>query len=712
MAALIGALRVSLSADTAAFQSGMRKAEAQAKTSASSIQKSLGLVRAGFTGLASGLSVGLVIQGIKASLDYAGSLKEVAQQLGVTTRELQVFRYAVQQNGGTAEQADQALGKFSLSISKARSESKPAIAAFKAMGVELSDLQSKTKTDILGQIADKMKATGGASANAAAGVAIFGKGFQKIVPVLDLGSKGFNELTAAAEDLGIILDDHLIDQADEAADKVDALQTVLKAQIAGAVAENADSILALADSLVYLVDKIAAAIRGWNDFKNALDAQAFDLASNNPFLSPGKRREGAERAARARGRISDSGVGWNVAGPTVTISLPPPKRQGSSAPSGSPTPFLGGGGGGRKRSARAPRDTSLRDAFQFEDEQRRLDMDILRAKQDLAHDYVERTALSIQMLDLEKQAFEAELRYQVAAKEITQAQADAKALKFSEVDHLRRMAVLEDEEEQRRRDYNALDDKDFDLKMDLLEKQANLAETADERRRVELKILDLAYEEERRRLNRIITESKDWAEIEAARRELLDLSKRQSLDRQSVVQNTRGPMEDYLSTIQSADKLNEAFEQLQVQGFEGLIDAALALSGGFDNAKEALLNTLKDFFLGLARLELQKALGSALGSIGFAGFASGGFTGNIGRTKIAGFVHGEEGVLNPRGLATLGVPNLNALNRGMPLTAVSNDNHSGGRAVVQNFSFPNSDFDSFRRNERQAGRIARRRIGA
>lgn len=699
MAALIGALRVSLSADTAQFQSGMKRAERQAKTSATSIQKSLGSIKAGFAGLISGLSIGLIVQGIKASLDYAGSLGEVAKQLGVTARELQIFRYAVQQNGGTLENADQALGKFAISISKARSESKQSVEAFRAAGVSLADLNTKSKTEILGQIADKFKATGGAAANAAAGVSIFGKGFLKIVPTLDLGSKGFNELTAAAEGLGIILDDKLIDQADEAADTVDKLQTVLKAQIAGAVAENAGAIVQLANSLVYLVSKIADAIRGWNDFKNALDAQAFDIASKNPFLSDAKRKEGAERAARARGKISDSGVGWGVGGSSVTISLPPARRSASSAPTGAPSKFLGGGGGGKK-SPKAPRDTSLRDAFQFEEEQRRAEMDILRAKQDLAHDYVERTALSIQMLNLEKESFEAELQFRIAEKELTKPQADKMRLKFQEADHLKRMAVLEEEEERRQRDYNMLDEKDFAIKADLLERQAELATTAKERRAVELKILDLAYEEERRRLDRIIQESKDWAEIEAARRDLLALSKKQSLDRQGVRQRTQGPLEDHLSGLpQTADQMNAALENVAANGLQSLEDGLVNILTGTQSVADAFKQMAASIIADLIRIQVQKMIVNLIGSISGGvgggvggvggGFASGGFTGNIGKNRVAGVVHGNEFVLSAGATKRLGVPNLDALNRGAPLSAVTtNDNEMGSGVSIGNITLP------------------------
>lgn len=718
MTSLIGALRVSLSADTAAFQAGMKRAEGQAKASSTAIGKSLGLIKAGFAGFVSGLSIGALARGLKSALDYAGSLGEVAQQLGVTTRELQVFRFAVQQNGGTLENADQALGKFAIAISKARSGSKQAAEAFAAAGVSLKDLETKSKTEILGQVADRFKATGGAAANAAAGVAIFGKGFLKIVPVLDQGSAGFNEVAAAAEKLGIIMDDSLIVQADEASDTLDALSTILKTQVSVAVAESAGAIIDMANAISQLIGFLRDGIGYLSAFRAGLNSLQAQRTLINPFAS--KEDKANARATVFRERLNQQiGLGQVKPG-SIEIA-------GRSAP-GSPSQFLGGGGkskrGGADDAMRKQLD-ALRDAFQFEQDIRRAQLDVLRAQESLATDYTDRANLAIEQLNLEKQSYEAELAYQVAAfkiskgaEGISQAQADQLKLEMDKTDAIERQIVRADEQERRQRDYEMLEAKSAEIRLDLLDKEAGLAETASERRAIELKILELAYEEERRRLQRIIDESNDWAEIEAARRDLLALTKKQGLDRAAVVQGTRGPMEDFLAGLPTtAAKTQEAFEQLQVQGFEGLIDSALALSEGFGSAKDALLDTLKQFLLGVARLELQKALGSILGSGGIPGHASGGFTGNFPRSSIAGVVHGQEYVLNAAATRRLGIPNLDALNRGAPLSAVSNDNDlrgpsaqgSGGDFHAHYHGV--SDYDSFRRNERQMARSTRRTLG-
>jgi phage-related minor tail protein len=214
-----------------------------------------------------------------------------------------------------------------------------------------------------------------------------------------------------------------------------------------------------------------------------------------------------------------------------------------------------------------------------------------------------------------------------------------------------------------------------------------------------------------------------------------------ALDKQGVVQQTRGPMEDFLASLPTtAAKANEALQRLEVQGFDGLIDSVLALSDGVHSATDSLLATLKNFLLGMARLELQKGLGSLLQSSGglsgifssifgggsglgkslfpvvngvdpLAPFASGGFTGNISPNKFAGFVHGREGVLNTRGLSMLGVPNLNALNRGVPMSALVNDNSPGHSTRGDTYmTVITPDADSFRKSERQLTRAWQRKV--
>ncbi len=656
----------------------------------------------GVAGLVAGLSVGMFTNIIKGALDYAGSLGEVAQQLGVTTRDLQTFRFAAGQLGVSQAEVDKGLGKLTITLGQVAAGAKAPTAALNAIGIAAKDVAGADTGTAFRMIADGLEQIPDRAQRAAVEVALFGRTSAKLDTLLSGGSKAINELSLAAEKLGVILSDEQIQKADETADKLDALKTVLSAQIAGAVANNADAILGLANALVSLVGSIGQAMNAWRQMEAQFNAGVFGMLGNE------------REAAKWRGANFQSGKQPTIAGKSVTIDLGPaksPKPMGG----GSIKPFLASGGGGGGKS-RAPRDTSLRDAFQFDNDLRRADMDILQAKRDLARDYTERASLEVAMLDLERQGYQAELQYQVAAGEITTAQAEQLKLKFDETDALRRKAILQDEEAQRLEDYNRLADVDLDIQKEHLEKLASLAETASERRDVELRLLDLSYRQERARLDAVLAdEQSSFAAKEEARRRLAALSSSHAADRQGVMQQTRGPLEGYLKTLPSdAAKMNEALEQVAVQGLQGLEDGILNVITGVQSLGDAFKQVASQIIADLLRIMIQKtivnALGSALGG-GFGGttmlpaggYASGGYTGNGGINDPAGVVHGKEFVLNAKAVRKIGIPVLNAMNSGamgfrdggyvgLPIARtrhservnVSNDNMGGSRPFVFN----------------------------
>lgn len=744
---LIGAIRAEATLESGKFVEGAKKIQKASKETEATVKQSfgnLGGVIKGFgASLAAGLSIGLFTSAIRQSLQFASAIKDVSERVGVTTDELQKFRYAVTQVGGSGDVADKSLEKLGESMSKAASGSKSTIAAFQSVGVSLKDIETKSKTEIFGQIADQMVKQGGAAKNAAAGNIIFGESANKLIPLLDRGSKGLSEFGQAADRLGLVLSDDYINRMDEAGRKIDDLQTVLSIQIAGIVAENSDAIIGFADAIAYLIRFTGEAVNQLGLFRAELANFEAKARNFNPFRTSEGKQQDRANIFRNNLEILDRKGLINANGFTGATR---PK------PSGSPPDFLAGS----SRKGRGGRDTSERDAlkrlredYQLARELNSADRDILRAKQALATDYVDRTQLSVQMLDLEKKAYQAELAYEQEQFKITKGKqgisaANAAILqaKYDEKDALERQAVIAAEEEQRLAEYNQLDREDLAIAREKLESEAQLAETAAERRAVELKLLDLAYQQERLRLQQIVDDEKaSYASREIARRRLAMLDNTYANDRQAVINSTRGPMEDYLASLpNTAAKAQEALERLEVQGFEGLIDAALQLSEGFDSAKDALLNTLKQFLLGIARMQLQQGLSGLLGgsSGGIGGLLRGlfgsaqaavggngiGSMGASGGSSFSGYVGiGTPAFATGGGLRIRGIPgidkNLLSLNN-VPLARVSdmewlnisNDNPrsraSGTRVDMTVYA---TDANSFGRSEGQITRQLRRKLG-
>lgn len=666
MSALIGILRASLGLESAQFEAGMKRAQRTANQTNSAFKKSFGglgnIVKAGFAGVVSGLSIGLITQGVKAALDYAGSLGEVSQQLGVTTRDLQVFRYAAGQAGISQEEMDKGLARLTKSMGEAQVGSKTMIAAFNAIGISVDDIRNKDAGAVFRLMADGLSKIPNAAERAAVETAIFGRAGQKLDTLLAGGSAAIDELALAAERLGIVLSDEQIQKADETADKLEALTTVLKARIAGVVADNSTAVLGLAESFGQLASDVFRAMSAMSQFANSAPSWAKRIFESALPLNPLGFVNNIIRDVATR------------PGSSVTVDLPParakPKTGGSS-----PRQFLASGGGSKKgRSgsddAERKRQEALRNAFQFDQELLRAQQDVLRAQQSLATDYSERAALAIQMLNLEQRGFEREMQYAVASGELSKAQAAQLQAEFAKKDALERQAVLAEEEAQRKEDYNRLEELDFDLQRDILESQEQLADTAKEQRDIRLRLLELDYRAEKARLDAVLAdEQASYAAKEEARRRLANLNKTFGNDREATIRATAGPFEQ--AQMQFGD-LSEEMEQLKVQGIMGAADALTALTGGFGDFKDAAISAIRQVIAEFIRLQMIKFLmnvvGSAAGVPGAGSMMGGGSMFGPGNPGV-GFAGGGSFIVNGLGgldknvMAINGVPVANVDNR-------------------------------------------------
>lgn len=252
---VIGNLSVLLSLNTAAFSAGAAKAEKEAGRLQGAMGRAGSAIKGSLAGLAAGFTIGAVTSAISQGLEYASSLGEVAQQLGVTTTALQEYRYAATQTGIAEGEMDASLAKLSRTIGEAKQGSAPLQAAFAKIGITMDELAGKDTGEVMRMIAEGLKTLPDPAERAAVAVDLLGRGAQKLMPLLNEGRTGIDAYAKAAKDLGIVIDEAAIKKADEAADTMSKLNTVLQARIAGVVAENSGAIIKLAESLGTLAGK-------------------------------------------------------------------------------------------------------------------------------------------------------------------------------------------------------------------------------------------------------------------------------------------------------------------------------------------------------------------------------------------------------------------------------------------------------------------------
>jgi hypothetical protein len=211
---------VVLGLDSAQFTAGADKAEKRAQSLGKNIGQALrapldavSSLQGAFATLGGAAALGGLTALVQRSLDYASSLGEVAQQLGVTTKDLQEYRYAASQVGISQEEIDKGLAKLTVTMGQARDGAKKPVAAFQ----ELSNILGKdvlenaaTAGDAIPLISDALSKVQDPARRAALEVQLFGKTGQKLDTLLAGGGDAVNQLRDAAESLGIVLSEEQI----------------------------------------------------------------------------------------------------------------------------------------------------------------------------------------------------------------------------------------------------------------------------------------------------------------------------------------------------------------------------------------------------------------------------------------------------------------------------------------------------------------------
>lgn len=198
--------------DTSPVARTMRTFSGKAKSWADQTAKDIsGSFKGAFSSIAGIISVAGVVAMAKKITDMADEVKGASEALGVSTDFIQGFRTAVSQNSGTVEQANKGLEIFSRNIGQGSEN-------FAKWGVSMTNANgtSKTTTDLLIEVADKIKDTASGSERAAIAFDLFGKSGSALIPTLMMGGEAMKKYIEATDKLSA---DDLIALAD-AQDKI------------------------------------------------------------------------------------------------------------------------------------------------------------------------------------------------------------------------------------------------------------------------------------------------------------------------------------------------------------------------------------------------------------------------------------------------------------------------------------------------------------
>lgn len=205
----------------------------QTKTAFDSIKRGLGGLTdtaKSVNGVLANLGVAVSVAGltamVKSAIDTGDALDEMSQRVGVSVETLSVWKPAAEQSGVSGESFEKSLRKLSTTMLEAATGSEDAARGFSAVGVEFKNQDGTLRaTDqVLLDLAERFKAMPDGAEKTALAVQLFGKSGAELIPFLNQGRDGINELAAEMQALGVQMSSETAAQAGNFNDALDKLK--------------------------------------------------------------------------------------------------------------------------------------------------------------------------------------------------------------------------------------------------------------------------------------------------------------------------------------------------------------------------------------------------------------------------------------------------------------------------------------------------------
>lgn len=246
--AVIGALRVTLGADTAALETGLKNASAKLNNFAGGL-KTFGIAAA--AGLAAAATaVGVAV---KKSIDDADKLSKLSQSIGIPVEELSRLKYAADLSDVSLEALGKSVGKLSKNmVEAAGNPTSEAARAFEALGISVKNAEGglKSASEVIAEVSGKFAGYKDGAEKTALAMSLFGKAGAAMIPLLNSGADGLRDMMKEADQLGIVIDTKTAKAAEAFNDNLKRLSTVKEGVITIITARMLPAMKTITDVMV------------------------------------------------------------------------------------------------------------------------------------------------------------------------------------------------------------------------------------------------------------------------------------------------------------------------------------------------------------------------------------------------------------------------------------------------------------------------------
>lgn len=202
----IGSLTIDLILRTVGLTQGASKSERELDAMARRIEKRAKMVGA-VVGTALVGATAVVANQLRNTINQMDELSKAAQRANLPTEEFSKLAYAGDLADVAIQDLQSSLGRLAKAQAEAQKGSSQQARIFEALGIATKDAEGNLRStyEVFLDFADAFKRNQGSPEIMAAGLNIFGRSFQNLVPLIKDGSQGLRDAGAEAERLGLVL---------------------------------------------------------------------------------------------------------------------------------------------------------------------------------------------------------------------------------------------------------------------------------------------------------------------------------------------------------------------------------------------------------------------------------------------------------------------------------------------------------------------------
>lgn len=549
-----------------------------------------GLGAAGLVAAAGVTAAAFAVSRAMEAMTFGDELQAQADKLRISAEALQGLQFAAEETEVPLDALTKGIGNLDARLGAFRTGFGDAKikGAFELLGISKESLADITEaSQLLPILADKISEVQSTADQTRIAKAL---GVEELLPLLRRGSEGIEEMTQRARDLGLVLSNETVKALADADRQMEIATRQIQSNLRGAFAGLATDIATATTALAQFVNWMGNLEQNAPGLKAALDL----IASGMPGeagIRQGRRMQARARAVQDQGMAI--GQSWLDKVTALVDARPSP------GPSLSPGGSRGRSGPSAEDEARKRREQARRIADMFS----ALDMEEMAARAEAAKTAEQRYLIADERLEAEQAAYELELDRLVEDKELSRVQADALLLSRQAGVRQRELNILAERDaavEEARADAAR---QALDTEADLLRMMADLATTSAERRQIELRLLDIAYQEEEARLRGLLAaEGIEEAQRAQYQAQLNALGAKKGLAAEGVRRGTAGPLEQFNRDLEVT---TDTMQEMAVRGLEslnnGLVDAIVNAKDLGDVARDVFRQIAADLVNTLVR---------------------------------------------------------------------------------------------------------------